>query len=135
MAKAINWPQVYRNEVLGEDEQGIHAAFRLGSLYYEHQFWVAGEVVDIRVNHLKVRRGEVVGDLKLCKVGELTAEDFAKHKSDINSVADAITFLSNTYAQPVDTDTVITVVYYKNHPLIAEEIEQADAPNDPHMVS
>jgi hypothetical protein len=57
MAKAINWPAQYRDTVLNEPLNTTFAAVRLGRLYFDNQFWVPDEVVDVRVNSLVVRRG------------------------------------------------------------------------------
>ena len=64
MAKAINWPTQFRDEVLGEDTDTLRCALRLGTLYYDNQYWVPDAVVDIRVNHLKIRKAKIAGDLK-----------------------------------------------------------------------
>lgn len=126
MAKAINWPQAYRTEVLAEDCDTERCAFRLGNLYYDNCYWVDGEVVDIRVNHLKVRKALVVGDLKQCPVGQLGAREWNAQKSDLKSVSAVLAFLSRTYDQPVDENTLVTVVYYKNMPVVPEEMEEPD---------
>ncbi len=130
MAKAINWPLQFREEVLAEDETTLRCAVRLGELYYENRYWVPDEVVDIRVNHLKVRKGIVVGDLKKCVLSELEATDYECLKTSVNSETALVDYLSQTYNQPVDKDTVVTLVYYRNHVVVPDEVEQAD---DPHM--
>jgi len=80
MPKAINWPQQFREEVIAEDAEQICCAFRLGSLYYENRYWVPDEVVDIRVNHRRIRKGQVLGDLRQCAIRELTDEDLRHQK-------------------------------------------------------
>jgi hypothetical protein len=131
MAKAIHWPLAFREVVLEEDTTTRRCALRLGSLYFDHQFWVPGEVVDIRVNHLKVRKAEVVGELKLCRIDQLTAEDFAALKPGLDSVEAVVDYLARTYERPVTPETEVTVVYYRNHPIDWNEVEQ---PDDPHHV-
>ena len=123
MAKAINWPEAFREEILAENCEAERCAFRLGSLYYDSPYWVDGEIVDIRANQRKVRQGIVQGDLKLCTVDALNPEDLQKQKSTLQSKADVISYLQETYGQPVTGESLITVVYYKNLPVVAEEIE------------
>lgn len=123
MAKAINWPASFREDVLSEDGDALHTAFRLGRLYFENQFWVPEEVVDIRVNHRRVRKGVVRGELKLCPLGEVAAEDLARHKRPVQSVEALIRYLGETYQQTVTVNTEVTVVTYQNLPVVPEEIE------------
>jgi hypothetical protein len=130
MAKAINWPLAFREEIIAEDSASEHIAFRLGGLYYENRYWVPEEVVDIRVNHKKIRKAVVIGDLRQCTLKELSAEDLRKQKQALQSHEAIARFLAETYNQPVDENTLVTVVTYRNHPIILEEMEQAD---DPHM--
>ncbi len=123
MAKAINWPRVFREEVLAEDSERLFSAFRLGTLYYDGGYWMPGEEVDIRCEHLKIRRGLVQGDLKSCRIQELTTEDLSRQKSSLQNVPAVIHFLETHYNQPVTEETEITVVYYKNKPIVADEVE------------
>lgn len=126
MAKAINWPLAFYNEVLAEDCEQLRSAFRLGTLYYDHHYWTAGEIVDIRVNHLKVRQGRIEGDLKRYRLKELGADDLQCQKTALQTQATVQAFLQETYQQTVTEDSWITVVTYKNLPVIPEEIESAD---------
>jgi hypothetical protein len=130
MAKAINWPLAFREEVISEDCENLYSAFRLGSLYYENRYWVPDEVVDIRVNHKKIRKAQVVGDLRQCAICELTESDFRQQKTSLRTPEALIRFLAETYNQSVDEQTPVTIVTYRNQPVIPEEIEQQD---DPHM--
>lgn len=130
MAKAINWPLAFRDEVIGEDSETLHCAFRLGSLYYENRYWVPDEVVDIRVNHKKIRKAVVVGDLKQCPIAALTDEQLRLQKTTLRTKDALIRFLSETYNQPVDEKTLVTIVTYRNQPIVTDEMEQQD---DPHM--
>lgn len=130
MAKAINWPLVFRDEVIGEDCESLHCAFRLGSLYYENRYWVPDEVVDIRVNHKKIRKAVVVGDLQQCPIDALTDDQLRLQKTTLRTKERLIRFLSDTYNQPVDEKTLVTIVTYRNQPIVQEEMEQQD---DPHM--
>lgn len=130
MAKAINWPLQFREEVIAEDCEAERCALRLGSLYYENRYWTPDEMVDIRVNHKKIRKGQVVGDLKQCAIQELSKTEFERLKRSLQTHEAIIQYLSDTYGQPVDGQTRVTVVTYKNQPVIPEELEAQD---DPHM--
>lgn len=130
MAKAINWPAQFREEVIAEDTESERIALRLGSLYYENRYWVPDEIVDIRVNHKKIRKGVVVGDLRQCAIKDLGPDDLVRQKQTLRDRQALVRFLSETYNQPVDENTLVTIVTYKNRPLVPEEIEEQD---DPHM--
>jgi len=123
MAKAINWPKAFRDEILAEDTEQIYCAFRLGTVYYDGGYWVDGEEVDIRCNHLKLRRAIIHGALKACPIETLTDDDLAHQKKALQSVPAVVSFLAQTYDQPVTPETVITVVYYKNLPVNPELVE------------
>jgi hypothetical protein len=130
MAKAINWPQQFRDEVIAEDTEQVRCAFRLGKLYYENRYWVPDEVVDIRVNHRSIRKGLVVGDLRQCAIRHLSDEDLRCQKKSLQTQAAIIQYLSETYTQPVDENTWVTIVSYKNLPIVPEEMDVQD---DGHM--
>ena len=129
MSKAINWPEQFLNEVNKENTTDIRIAFRPGSIYYDHCYYVADEVVDIRVNHKIIRPGIIVGDLKLCKIKDLSDDDMAKQKEGLKSVDDIVKYLAETYNQEVSPESEITVVYYRNLDKPADE----DKVDDPHM--
>jgi len=128
MSKAINWPQQFLNEVINENTDDLKVAFRLGSIYYDHCYYVTDEIVDIRVNHKIIRQGQIIGNLKLCKICELVDNDLSMHKQDINTIEGVVNYLSKTYEQEVDPDTTITVIYYRNMGS-QKNINRAD---DPH---
>jgi hypothetical protein len=130
MAKAINWPPQFRDEIIAEDTEQLHCAFRLGDLYYENRYWVPDEVVDIRANHRRIRQAKVVGDLRQCAIGDLAEADLLAQKRSLQSKAALIQFLTETYSQPVDEQTLITIVTYQNLPLVPEEMDVQD---DSHM--
>ncbi len=132
MAKAINWPARYREEVISESTEPLRCAFRPGRLYFDHQYWVDGEEVDIRVNHKVIRKAVIAGDLKCCRIGDLSTADFIAQKSDLKSVEQVVCYLSEIYGNPLSEDSEITVVYYRNRPINPEIMEVED---DPHMVS
>lgn len=123
MAKAINWPVQYRDHIINEPSSQPYIAVRLGRLYYDNQFWVPEEVVDIRVNSLRVRRGKVLGELRCTTPGELTEDDFALLKPGIQDLESLLNFLRQTYGQSVNEDTVITVVRYSNFPVDPDLME------------
>src|ERR1044072_289824 len=104
MAKAINWPLQFRDEVIAEDCESERCAFRLGNLYYENRYWVPDEVVDIRVNHKKIRRAVVIGDLRQCALKDLSPEDLRRQKQALQTHEAVARFLSETYSQPVTPD-------------------------------
>lgn len=123
MAKAINWPSDFREEILAEDIVQERIALRLGDLYYNNRYWTPDEVVDIRVNQLKVRKGVIVGDLRQCAIRDLSAADLRGQKQSLREREAIAQFLAKSYGQPVDLDTLVTVVTYRNLPVIPEEIE------------
>ncbi len=131
MAKAINWPAHFRQEVIDEPAGELKTAFRLGRIYFDNQYWVDGEEVDIRVNHKVIRKAIIQGELKCCRIDQLDARDYQLQKSNLNDMHAVIDFLAKTYNQPVTPDTEITVVYYTNRPL---DPEIMDADDDPHAV-
>lgn len=130
MAKAINWPLAFREEILGEDAEAERLALRLGDLYYKNRYWTPDEEVDIRVNHKKIRKAVIIGDLRQCAIRDLGPEEFRRQKRALQSREAILRFLEETYHQPVDENTLITVVTYRNRPIVPEEVEAAD---DPHL--
>jgi hypothetical protein len=124
MAKAINWPQSLRQAVLDEDTHTLYSALRLGTLYYDNRFWVPDEVVDIRVNHLRVRQGVVVGDLACMSLETLSSATYAQLKPGMQSLPEVLLFLQTHYPeQPVTPQTLVTLVTYKNLPLCSENMD------------
>jgi hypothetical protein len=130
MAKAINWPGQFRNEVIEESTDQCFVAFRLGRLYYDHHYWVDGEIIDLRVNHKIIRKAVIVGEMKCCAIQDLTDEDFTAQKTGIKTHEQTVQFLAETYEKEVTPSSEITVVYYKNLPVDPEIMEVED---DPHM--
>jgi hypothetical protein len=131
MAKAINWPGQYRDILLNEPDfnpsaAGVYCALRLGTQYFEHQYWVDGEVVDIRVNHLRVRKGTVVGGVEQYPLSDLPAKVYDALKPNLKTPEQVQAFLSQTYDQPVTMQTPISVVFYTLHPVIPEEMESEE---------
>jgi len=134
MAKAINWPHQFREAVLNEGVDTLQVAVRPGTLYFDHGYWVDGEEVDIRVNHLKVRKAVIEGDLRKTVIAELTHEELQALKPGLQTPEALLTYLTETYpmhdAQPFTPASEITVVRYRNRPIDSENMEVAD---DPHM--
>ena len=133
MAKAINWPLAFREEVLTEDCEHERVALRLGDLYYQNHYWTPNEVVDIRVNHKKIRQAVIVGELRQCPLGSLGSEEFRRQKRSLQSVEAIRRFLAENYGHPLDAlddQTPVTIVTYKNRPINPDEVEVDD---DPHM--
>jgi hypothetical protein len=119
MAKSINWPLAFLETVQNEPAHQPFLAVRSGSLYFDNQYWVPNEVVDIRVNHEVVRQGQVVSPVKLTTLNALTGQQLSQLKPTLQSVDALIVFLQTTYQPeiPVSGDTVITLVEYENLPL------------------
>lgn len=130
MAKAIHWPAQFRQDVIEEPTDRLYCAVRLGRLYYDNQYWVDGEEVDIRVNHKIIRKAVVVGDLKCCPIDGLETEDYERQKNGLKTQDGLIQFLAQTYNQLVTPQTEVTVVYYQNKPIDPNLMELED---DPHM--
>lgn len=119
MAKSINWPLTFLSVVQTEPENQPFLAVRLGTLYFDNQYWVPDEIVDIRVNHEIVRQGKVVSPVQLTTVSELTSQQLAQLKPSLQSIDALINFLQSTYQPetPVLPETEITLVEYINLPL------------------
>jgi hypothetical protein len=123
MAKAINWPAQYRDTVLNEPINTTFAALRLGRIYFDNQFWVPDEIVDVRVNSLVVRRGQVVGELWCGPLAQLPPDVYPQLKADLQTPEALLEFLKRTYQQTVTPDTEVTVVRYRNHPVDYDRLE------------
>jgi hypothetical protein len=132
MAKAINWPLKFRQVVLSENETDLRTALRPNRLYFDGGYWVDGERIDIRVNHLVTRKARIVGDLQLCAVKDLSAEVLERHKPGVQTVDDVLAYLQETYPDAhVTPETLLTVVTYRNEPVDESIIESTSS--DPHM--
>jgi len=84
MGKAINWPEQFYDEVISENSDDVRIALRLGSLYYNNNYYEPNEVVDIRVNHKIVRRGVIVDNMKLMPIRDLDEDLLKKYKKELN---------------------------------------------------
>lgn len=123
MAKSINWPSQFLETVQAEPQQLPVIALRLGTLYYDNQYWVPDEVVDIRVDHQVIRKGQVVAPVRLTTVGALTPTEFEQLKHPLKTVTAVIDYLQQTYQpeEPVTEQTTITIVEYTNLDFILAE--------------
>jgi len=128
MAKAINWPLEFYEEVINEDSESKRIALRVGSLYFDNGYYVNGEKVDIRVNHKITRKAVIADDLQLYKIKDLSEDFLLMNKSSLRSKPRIISFLSNNYNQQIDEETVVTVVQYRNLPM-----ENSEIMDDPHV--
>jgi hypothetical protein len=116
MAKSINWPLTFLETVQNESENQPFLALRLGSLYYDNQYWVPDEIVDIRVNHEVIRQGKVLSPVRLSALKALTNQELMKLKPALQTIDALIAFLQNTYAPetPVTAETIVTLVEYEH---------------------
>jgi len=127
MAKTINWPQEFYEEIISEDSHNPKIALRIGDIYYNNGYYVNNEIVDIRVNHKIVRKAVIIDDLKLYKIKDLPENTILLNKNRLKNKAEIISFLAKNYNQSVDEETLVTVITYRN--LLYEKREIED---DPH---
>jgi len=127
MAKAINWPHEFFEEIINEDSENPRIALRIGDLYFNNGYFVNGEIVDIRVNHKVVRKAVIIEDLKLCKIKDLPENIVLMYKNRLRDKTEIVSYLAENYNQPVDEETSVTAIKYKNLPF-----EKSDTVDDPH---
>jgi hypothetical protein len=124
MAKAIHWPEPFRDAILAETTDQLCCVFRLGTLYAEGAYWQDGDLVDVRCNHLKVRRGQIVGSMSIMAIGQLNQDVLQYQKPSLQTI-EAIKSFFNTHYQTAATDeTLISIAYYRNAPLDEAYMEQ-----------
>ncbi len=128
MSKAINWPAKFYDEVTKEDVNVEKIALRLGSLYFDNDYYQEGEIVNIRVDSKIVRDAVISTKMQLMKIKDLTEDLLFKNKKDLQAKSKVVSFLSKNYKESVDDDTEVTVIFYKN--LSNLNTEESD---DPHM--
>ena len=126
--KSINWPQEFFEEIVSEDSDQPKIAIRLGDLYFDNGYYVSGDVVDIRVDHKIARKGQIISEMRLIKIKDLSQDDFRQHKISLQNKLDLISHLTQRYSQAVDENTEITVITYKNLP-----VNKGELYDDPHM--
>lgn len=128
MAKAINWPQEFYEEIINEDSEYPKIALRIGDLYFNNGYFANGEVVDIRIDHKITRKAIIIDDLKIYKIKDLPQDIISTYKTRLKNKAEIISFLSTNYNQQIDEETSVTVITYKNLPL-----EKRETVDDPHI--
>jgi hypothetical protein len=128
MAKAVNWPEEFYEEVMNEDCGKQKIALRIGSLYYEHGYFVPSEVVDIRVNHKAVRKASIDAEMYLSKIKDLSEETLSKYKKRLQTAREIAEFLKNNYNQEITEESIVTVITYINLPF-----ENEVGVEDPHL--
>ncbi|MEI7473284.1 MAG: hypothetical protein WCK67_00765 [bacterium] len=128
MPKAINWSENFYDEVIAEKNDEEVIAIRPGSLYFDNAYYVKGDPVEIRVGGNIVRRGIISQEMQLMTIDQLSDELLAKYKSTLRQKADVLSFISEYYKVDTALNSIVTVVFYKNLPLI-ERIEI----DDPHL--
>jgi len=127
MSKAINWPKEFYDEVISEDMELARIAIRPSRIYYDNGYYTPNEVVDIRVDHKIVRKGIILGDLKLMKIKDISDEILAKYKKSMSNKKDLIEFLSKNYNQQINEETEVTLIKYRNLEIATPELD------DPHL--
>ena len=127
MAKAINWPKEFLSEIMSEHSGIQRIALRLGSIYFDNGYYAPDEIIDIRVDHKIVKKGQIIGDMKLLKIKDISDDLLSLNKSGLKKKENTITFLSKNYEQQVDENTTVTVITYINIPSHLD-----DQVDDPH---
>lgn len=127
MAKAINWPKEFYDEIVSEDMESARIAIRPSSIYYDNGYYTPNEVVDIRVDHKVVRKAVILGNLKLIKIKDISDETLAKYKKSMLNKQDLINFLLKNYNQHINEDNEVTLITYRNLEMALPEDD------DPHM--
>jgi protoheme ferro-lyase len=126
MAKAINWPENYRDFWLHTaNTTDTYCALRLGDLYFSNHYWVLNEVVDLRANHKRLRKATVTKWLEQHPLQAFTPTLLASLPPNLQSIPAIQVFLMETYQQPVTPDTLVTVVHYQCHAVDMDEVEAA----------
>ncbi len=128
MAKAVNWSEEFYDEVMSEDSVSPKIALRTGTLYYDHGYYVPGEIVDIRVNHKAVRKARIDAEMYLSKIKDLDEQTLSMYKKRLQTAQNAAEFLKNNYQQDINEESVVTVITYVNLPF-----ENEGGIDDPHL--
>jgi len=127
MAKAINWPKEFYDEIMEEKMLEPRIALRLGTIYYDNGYYFNKETVDIRVDHKVVMKGRIIDEMRVLKIKDLNDEILSFYKKNMRTKEDVIKFLSKNYNQQVNEETPVTVIIYQN--LCPARVED----DDPHM--
>lgn len=109
--KALNfYSSVYHAFLVSRDKT---CTIRLGDKTYKYQ---DGDVVLVTYgDKFKQRRKvftAVLDQVRVKRIGDLTAEDLQGENPEMKSPADAVEFLSQIYKSPITMDSVVTVVHF-----------------------
>ncbi len=114
MAKAINWPEEFLEEVQLENKEELKIALRLGCVYHEQNYYHVDDIVDIRVGGKIVRKAMIPCQTKTMRIKDITTSDIYRLKEDLQNKESIVKFLSKTYNKEINEETVVTVITYKN---------------------
>lgn len=128
MPKAINWPIQFLDNVQNGQEQQSKIALRIGSLYYDNEYYCENEIIDIRVDHKIIRPGLINGKMELKAIKDLTQEDIQLYMEPLDSHEKIADFLGKNYNKDVSLETIVTIIPYENL-----AIDQTDVVDDPHL--
>lgn len=128
MAKAINWPQEFKNEVINEAEDSIKIAIRPGRLYHDTKYYHKGEIVHIRIDNTIIRTAVIQEEMKVCKIKDISKVDLNLLKNSLQSTESIKNFLSKRYNICIDENTEVTIITYRNLGLTDEALQ-----DDPHF--
>lgn len=111
LVKALNfYSSVYHAFLVSRDKT---CTIRLGDKTYKYQ---DGDVVLVTYgDKFKQRRKvftAVLDQVRVKRIGDLTAEDLQGENPEMKSPADAVEFLSQIYKSPITMDSVVTVVHF-----------------------
>lgn len=128
MPKAINWPELFYEEVLSEESSKEFIALRPGSLYFDNDYYKKGDVVDIRVNGNIVRKGIVSKEIELLKIEEISDALLSKCKASLQQKTDVIAFFKEYYKLESDFNSTVSIIFYENLPC-----DKSVHYDDPHI--
>lgn len=114
MAKAINWPKEYYEEILNEDFDTVKIAIRPDTLYYDTNYYTLGEVVDLRVDHRVLRKAVIADEMMSFRINEIPDELLKSVKKNIVHQSDVINFLKTYYNRDFDENSLVTLISYRN---------------------
>lgn len=125
MPKAINWPAQFKQQLLDDSEGERRMALRPKAIYFEHRYWTDGDIVDLRANGEVLRSARIVGEMKCCPINALLLDDLAAFLPGVMTMDALCDYLQVTYpechaAEPISPETLVSVVYYENLPLLVE---------------
>lgn len=121
MAKAINWPKEFRDEILQENKDEIKIALRIGPFYAECGYYEENDIVDIRADEEILRKASIPCPPKVTTIKNLATSDLYRLKEVLRDKDSIVNFLSKTYNKEVDENSEITVITYKNLGIVVSE--------------